>query len=91
MSLNLKELFAGNGVKAEIPTAKPVGRPKKRPKDIEVVVKQELPDIDKEIQHLVKPKPTFEIDDASWIASMNALRKMHNVRMWTKTLRQHLW
>ena len=67
MSLNLKELFAGNKVKVEIPKAKPVGRPKKRPKDIEAVVKQELPDIDKDIQHVVKPNPTFEIDDAEFM------------------------
>ena len=67
MSLNLKELFAGNRVNVEIPKAKPVGRPKNRPKDIEAVVKQELPDIDKEIQHLVKPNPTFEIDDAEFM------------------------
>ena len=67
MSFNLKELFAGNRVKVEMPKPKPVGRPKKRPKDLEAVVKQELPDIDLEIQQLVKPKPTFEIDDAEFM------------------------
>ena len=55
MTLNLKDFLQGKKTVVEVLAKRPVGRPRKRPDGIEGAIKEELPDMEQEIQSFAKP------------------------------------